>query len=223
MQRKSSGLFHLYTACFCDVIASDDLFILRAILENSPNLLHCSDPNGSNLLHLAAKCGSENVLRYLLTLLDINAINKQSKRGITPLMWAAHKGHLGCVKALLSVPDINICAVNNKFHSALSLAANDTIRGMLTVLGPIWNDHVDELNTILMQHPQLINYVSEYGYTLLNYAEHFKSENVLRMLRGLMPANPVYTPASHLTVTLFSMPRNTPISEACNYIKPLSR
>ena len=62
---------------------------------------------GRTPFHIAAMCGQVGVLRKLLDVLENTASvhDLVDKDGLTPLHWAAFKGHESCVDLLISMMD----------------------------------------------------------------------------------------------------------------------
>ena len=61
------------------------------------------DSQGNNFLHLAASGGSTNILTDLLEIPEcLKLMNELNNEGMTPLHFAASKGHKHCVEVLLS-------------------------------------------------------------------------------------------------------------------------
>ena len=62
---------------------------------------------GRTAFHIAAMCGQVGVLRKLLDVLENTASvhDLVDKDGLTPLHWAAFKGHESCVDLLISMMD----------------------------------------------------------------------------------------------------------------------
>ena len=74
--------------------------MIEVIQQNFKNI---KDGQGNNFLHLAASGGSANTLSVLLEIPEcLKLLNELNNEGITPLHWAAYKGHKHCVEVLLS-------------------------------------------------------------------------------------------------------------------------
>ncbi|XP_070543400.1 osteoclast-stimulating factor 1-like [Ptychodera flava] len=74
-----------------------------------------------NPLHEAAKRGNLSFMNECLN--NGVSVNGLDKAGCTALHWAAHGGHIDCVKTLLSVPRIQINVQNKMGDTALHSAA----------------------------------------------------------------------------------------------------
>ncbi|NJR31229.1 ankyrin repeat domain-containing protein [bacterium] len=125
-----------------------DLVALRSTISNL-SALHSSTPSqiintaidsepeepssgsGCCLLHWPAANGNQEVLKYLLSLLDINAdeaegaagaltslVDHKNNSGNTPLHWAAVNAHLSCVQALIAA-GADPAVTNSAGHDAL--------------------------------------------------------------------------------------------------------
>ncbi len=81
----------------------------------------------SDVLFLAASNGHADIVRDLVNSCHKNSIESQiNKRGFlgqTPLIAAASGGHLEMVKFLLTMPGVDVNAVDNSGNTALSRAA----------------------------------------------------------------------------------------------------
>jgi uncharacterized protein len=103
--------------------------IIQAAIDNKGHGLEAS--SGCCLLHWPAANGNEQVLSYLLSLLDSKQdlaegtakaisglLNHKNQNGNTPLHWAAVNGHVGCVKVLVAAGS-DPAMTNNAGHDAL--------------------------------------------------------------------------------------------------------
>lgn len=70
------------------------------LLEKGADVEVCETRSKRNVLHIAARCGSDVLVRHLMVhgVLDINAL---SANGSTPLIYAASRGHAVVVDTLL--------------------------------------------------------------------------------------------------------------------------
>lgn len=84
--------------------------------------VHAADPaTGRTALHFAAFWGHENIIKYLVNELKLNA-NAVDANGDTPLHDAARFGHLAVAQALATAPAANINIVNKEGYTPLGLA-----------------------------------------------------------------------------------------------------
>lgn len=74
-----------------------------------------------NPLHEAAKRGNENFMKECLA--NNVSVNSLDKSGSTGLHWAAHGGHVECLKILLSKPRIELNNQNKLGDTALHAGA----------------------------------------------------------------------------------------------------
>ncbi|XP_071476637.1 osteoclast-stimulating factor 1-like [Diadema antillarum] len=72
-------------------------------------------------LHEAAKRGNISFLEECLN--NKVSVNSLDKAGATPLYWAAHGGHIECMKSLISRPNCQINVQNKIGDTALHAAA----------------------------------------------------------------------------------------------------
>ncbi|XP_041465386.1 osteoclast-stimulating factor 1-like isoform X1 [Lytechinus variegatus] len=72
-------------------------------------------------LHEAAKRGNLAFLQECIA--NKVSVNSLDKAGATPLYWAAHGGHIDCMRALLAIPNCQINAQNKIGDTALHAAA----------------------------------------------------------------------------------------------------
>ncbi|KAF7184660.1 hypothetical protein CNMCM7691_005972 [Aspergillus felis] len=91
--------------------------IVSTVIEAFPNTLedYESSYNETALLR-AAEDGSEEVVRYLLSL-NKTPINYQDRDGKTALHFAVESGDLSKVTALLEHPDIHVLKTSEDYHS----------------------------------------------------------------------------------------------------------
>ena len=104
---------------------------IRALIQNSPDLINANQGAGLTLLHQAAQSGQVLVARFLLA--NQAAVNAHDGDRKTPLMLAAQAGHKAMVELVLN----HGAAVNlgDQYGStALSLAAANGFRNVVEVL-----------------------------------------------------------------------------------------
>ena len=84
--------------------------------------VNARDSDGFTPLHIAAKCGREELVSELITKYKCS-VDCVGFNCDTPLHWAAIKGHVGVVRMLLSTFGADVTLCNNKGYTALNLAA----------------------------------------------------------------------------------------------------
>ncbi|KAF8525797.1 ankyrin repeat-containing domain protein [Hysterangium stoloniferum] len=62
------------------------------------------DQNGNTILHMTCGNGHEDILDYLLPLIDTSFLSSTNNAGSTPLHWATLNSHLSIVKILVLFP-----------------------------------------------------------------------------------------------------------------------
>ncbi|CAF3614314.1 unnamed protein product, partial [Rotaria sp. Silwood2] len=90
--------------------------MVEYLIENGADLYH-TDNDDSTSLMIAASCGHDNIVQYLLSLDDssnhlLNAVNNE---GSTALHEAASSGILNIVKILLEQYQAKILKDNNEY------------------------------------------------------------------------------------------------------------
>ncbi|KAK2164714.1 hypothetical protein LSH36_60g09012 [Paralvinella palmiformis] len=85
------------------------------------NYVEESTESIDNPLHEAAKRGNIIFLRECIS--NNVSVNSLDKAGSTPIHWAAHGGHIDCMKALMEVPKCEINVQNKLGDTALHSAA----------------------------------------------------------------------------------------------------
>lgn len=105
---------------------------IKALIQNSPDLINASDGGGNTRLHIAAAAGQLVVARFLLA--NHAAVNLRSRQTqTTPLIFAASAGHRAMVELLLANgADVN--AVDLKGKTALMEAAAKGFKSVVEVL-----------------------------------------------------------------------------------------
>jgi ankyrin repeat protein len=144
-----------------------DLEKLSALLKQNPALALSSDETGWTPLHLAAQRGFKEVAELLLAYKA--PVNAKSKRGDTPLHWAAN-GHKEVAELLLAKKaDVN--AVDNGGWTPLHMAARAGRKDMLELLlahkadiNAKDKDGVTPLSRAMAQgHRDVVEYLRERG------------------------------------------------------------
>jgi uncharacterized protein len=111
------------------------------MLLNAGGSIDDADAQGHTALHTACFCGSQQCAVFLVER-GANA-NLRSKKGATPLAWAAHKGHVSVVKALLD----HGADVNGENASGPVVAPSEI--EIVPLLGAARNNRLDALRLLL--------------------------------------------------------------------------
>ncbi|KAL9226078.1 hypothetical protein vseg_001929 [Gypsophila vaccaria] len=113
---KSNGKNALHLA-----VRQGHVEIVRALLERDPGLARKTDKKGQTALHMAVKGTSNDVVRALLEA-DPTIAMRTDKFGNTALHVATRKKRAEIVNELLSLPDINVNALNSQHKTPLDIA-----------------------------------------------------------------------------------------------------
>lgn len=84
---------------FIQAIQTGDLVYIEKHLKRPGTEINCDVKHGRNALHYAADAGKVPICRFLLERMAI--IDYQDRDGMTPLMAAVDKDHIGTVNFLL--------------------------------------------------------------------------------------------------------------------------
>ena len=89
-----------YTAPIHDAAAKGDLTLVKALVEESPELVNAGDQSGATSLHHAVAGGHKAVVEFLLVRkADVNAMKED---GVTPLHIAASFGRKEIAELLIT-------------------------------------------------------------------------------------------------------------------------
>ncbi len=108
--------------------------MLREYLSKGGNP-NASDLSGTAMLHYAVAHGQRKIVEFLLE--SGSNVNAKNSFGDTPLHYCFHLGlHVqkGCLKILLSNPEIKIDQANDRWHTQAHLAALLGSSGALAML-----------------------------------------------------------------------------------------
>ncbi|XP_058835311.1 uncharacterized protein LOC131692343 [Topomyia yanbarensis] len=103
---------------------------------HNKDLLEFKNHEGNQPIHIAAECGSLKVIEFFMretTAGKYNLINAKQKNDFTPLHFAARKGHIEVVNALLT-KGAKVDAIDNESWTPLHFAA---VNGHTEVVGTL--------------------------------------------------------------------------------------
>lgn len=108
--------------------------VVRALLRETPSLVHARDTDGSTPLHCAAWKGHVSVASVLLEHgADVNAANQNGHWGTTPLHAAAHGNQREVAKVLLA-HGADVAVVNRHGRTPLGETAIHNARAVARLL-----------------------------------------------------------------------------------------
>lgn len=98
--------------------------IIKEFLRHCPDCLELQNNYGENILHVAAKCGKNNVVSYVLKqpMTTKLIVNQKDKSGNTALHLAVKNRHPLVVNTFTSDRKTNLNLVNNHGLTALDIA-----------------------------------------------------------------------------------------------------
>lgn len=158
-ENDESALHYICTVTKDEVeVPNSDKEVVRMLLENGADVSLLAKQTHETAFHYVSLAGNNDVLMEMLSHMTTTevqkALNRQSAIGWTPLLIAAHKGHINLVNNLLS-NHARVDVFDNEGRSALHLAAE---RGYLQVCDS------------LLTHKAFINSKSRNGRTALHLA-----------------------------------------------------
>ncbi|WWD20353.1 hypothetical protein CI109_104829 [Kwoniella shandongensis] len=68
-------------------------------------LISARDERGNTVLHMCCGNGHLDVLNYLIPLVPKELLTKTNEAGSPAMHWAVSNNHVGCVKALVEIPE----------------------------------------------------------------------------------------------------------------------
>jgi len=153
------------------------------LIKLDPAAAQCGDCNGDTAVHLAAEMGRLDMLRAMGD--KLGELDFLNHRGETPLMYAAHGGHMASVIAL----------VEDRGNGSMADAGKVDAEGKSVLMHACSSGHLDLVNLILQnregRHPNLkfplldVNHCDQYGTTALHVAA---SEGYWQVLPSLVLA-----------------------------------
>lgn len=116
----NSGIFPIHSAS-----SQGHVHIVKVLLEHYPDLKELRNSCGENILHVAAKCGRDNLVKYFLKKGEFKMlINQKDKAGNTPLHLATIYRHPAVVNILTWDKRTNLKLLNVRGMTALDIAEN---------------------------------------------------------------------------------------------------
>lgn len=85
---------------FFEAVSDNDLEKSRDCFQRNRSCLKAIDPEGNNIFHIAAGCGSDTALEWLIDVCNAESINSTNNEGNTPLHSAVYGGNVGTMKIL---------------------------------------------------------------------------------------------------------------------------
>ncbi|XP_052794367.1 osteoclast-stimulating factor 1-like [Mya arenaria] len=119
-------------------------------------------------LHDAAKRGNMPFLQECLQ--NQVSVNSLDKAGATPLHWAAHGGHIDCMKALLAVPNCQVSTQNKLGDTPIHSAA--------------WRGHAEAVE-LLLEKGAVVNLHNQDGKLPFQLAKDPQTAAMLRAAAGM--------------------------------------
>lgn len=173
-------------------LALDDESLLDSLINNNPKMLYSRNYNQDSLLHVAARRGNINALRYLLKKGCLpNIINLD---GETPLFLAAKRGNIECAKLLLD--HMALLDIKNKFDENIDDVVSKKIYDDLKeyTMSPAYQNYLKKypLHIAVIKNDEasvLSNYSiinknkkDDYGHTPLELAYAYNHPRIIKIL-----------------------------------------
>jgi ankyrin repeat protein len=128
--------------CYRDNTVEDSAQVVQALLEVPGILTNPMNKEGKTPLMIACEYGHTDIVMLLLNYPDvIENINHQDQDGNSAIIIAAAHGHADVVYALLQVPLIEHDLENKDSKSALMLAKEKHLDGVVRLLSPEGRSH----------------------------------------------------------------------------------
>lgn len=153
-----------------DLLRSDDIVTFRAHLNNNEFPLHIRNSDGGNLLHGAAANNALEIAKFLIER-ESFSLEARNQRGMTPLLEAAHMGHLPMVQYLVEMGADPLAKTKDKYDifALAAFSKNDELLDYIEA-HPQW---VGEVRTQMMalassrNEKRLIHGIEQGHYPLL--------------------------------------------------------
>ncbi len=161
------------------------LTTVQALLSVPQIDINAKKPDGVTALIVATNKRKDDVVKALI---DHGAnVNITDNNGWTPLMFAAEKGHLTTVQALLSAPQIDINAKKTDGVTALIVATNN---------------RKDDVVKALIDHGANVNITDNYGWSPLMFAAE---KGHLTIMQALLDKNADTKQTNKAGMTVFNI------------------
>lgn len=106
---------------------SGHIKVIQDLLQKWPDPKELINREGQNILHVAAKCGRNKVVKFILKTSSLESlINEKDRNGNTPLHLAAMNWHPMVVTSLTWDSRVDVKLVNNSCLTALDVALQNT-------------------------------------------------------------------------------------------------
>ena len=119
---------------FSFAVRSRKVEVVNLFLERGFNGCNIPDKTGTNCFHLAAQSGSVNMLKKLITFVDIPSIRQVNCVGQDVMIYASNGGHVEMIDALISlgIPAEGLkLALSRPIHEAVFEGAFDCVSRMI--------------------------------------------------------------------------------------------
>jgi ankyrin repeat protein len=170
-----------------------------ARLNDAPELLNCTRPDGATALMIASEYGQLSIVRQLLAQEHLDLAAMRTPDGATALHLAAAFGNLDIVKAILERPEAaRLTAQKNRsgqtaaeiarklgfndISSTLDLSVDRGRPALIAFCAAARDGHTDEVARLLEREPALLNESQPSGYTALMFAVVHGQGDVVRQL-----------------------------------------
>ena len=128
--------------------------------EKNPASLYLEVRNGRTAIHIAAGYGYLSIVKYLLSVCDVN-VNMPDRGGLAALHHAAFEGQLIVLEELLGNSNVITRAVTKKGSTALHSVINGWFRPGVVDNQVIEEDFLRVIEQLVAADSRLVNYVRE--------------------------------------------------------------
>ncbi|KAL5736048.1 hypothetical protein ACOSQ2_030836 [Xanthoceras sorbifolium] len=105
------------------------LGVMKMFVKDYPDVIELLNSKKRNILHLAAECGHDNIVSFILNLPDKdNFINAPDEDGNIPLHLAAMYFRYNVIKNLSRDRKLNIKATNHNLQTAIAIAQTSKMK-----------------------------------------------------------------------------------------------